>query len=621
MRPDHEYGLRTLPFLAELVAGARAMIRAPDAACDPAIAGCHQHPANVGECTARQLLAILTPHLFRSLTSFEHVRRVANNSPDYLQSAERALSRTVASFARLLRARGTPIDIIARELQTVALAHLWSRQWALAPTCAAAEPSDEAAYADPDLLGLVANSAPMMVSLLRAVVDETASHAYKASPLTVNHHAAREAIPLYTPSQLQGVRRLFAIARDVLAPKLKRFGDEGVKRWTQIDYEQSSLLSHMRGLSRNRLASGQVDKRLMPLHYAELVCRGLPALRQRVLSAERALHRAVPSPPGADHTNLHRLTMRFHAALTEYMVVAIITAEGLREKNLRGARLGWHILPELERDAQGVAVGITRVITRFRGDDPQWVRLKQTHEPGGGSSPRARTREWSWPPGIVDHRLLFIYLRDVRTAHARRAGLLSADAIIDLHTDRRALFISPRPRATRSDAEAGGNYSRGILSDVFGRALFWMARDVLARPGLPGRYVDACKSDSQYRGLFGAHAIRSLAATWWGGLRNRWDFAEAYTNDLQPTLHVHYSKIPTWMARAVGSGGPQDPTFWNDVLDVLVSDQSSKQDWAHFWDTFDPDATYTVNTVRARLRRDTGLFARDISKPVARCSS
>ena len=72
------------------------------------------------------------------------------------------------------------------------------------------------------------------------------------------------------------------------------------------------------------------------------------------------------------------------------------------------------------------------------------MRLKQTREPGGGSSPRARTREWSWPPGSVDHR------------------------------------------------------------------------------------------------------------------------AEAYTNALQPTRHAFCAKIPTWMARAVGSGGPQDPTFWND---------------------------------------------------------
>ena len=360
----------------------------------------------------------------------------------------------------------------------------------------------------------------------------------------------------------------------------------------------------MSDLSRQRLATGQVDKRLMPMHYAELVCRGLPALRARVLLAERELQVAAALDTSADRLRAARLTTRFHELLTEYMVVAIITAEGLREKNLRGARLGWHILPELDCDDRGEAIGIRRLITRFRGDDPAWVRLKQTHEPGGGSSPRARTREWSWPPGIVDHRLLFIYLRDVRTAHAHRAGLLPLHDRIDLRTDTLALFISPRARAVRSEADAGGNFSRGILSDVFGRALFWMARDVLGRPGLPRSYAAACKADSDFRGLFGAHVIRSLGATWWGGLRNRWDFAEAYTNDMQPTLHAFYSKIPTWMARAVGSGGPQDPTFWNDLLDVIMSEQSSQLDWAGFWDDFDPQASYSASDVRARLARE-----------------
>ena len=603
-RAEYEYGLRTLPFLAELMTCVTALPPAPDGPRDTDPAVLEQLRTRPAEVPARQLLALLTPHLFRSFEAFEQLRLIANNSPDYVYSAERAVTRAVASYARLLYANDPRVEVVASELRTLSLTHFWSKQWAARVAVSEQPAADPSAFADPDLHGLVADSGAVMVPLLRAIYDEMSRQAYRASPLTVNRHAAQEFVPLYTPSQIQGVRRLYAIAKDVVAPKLHTFGDEGRKRWKQIEFERTSLLSHMSDLSRQRLATGQVDKRLMPMHYAELVCRGLPALRGRVLLAEREQQVAAALDTSADRLRAARLTTRFHELLTEYMMVAIITAEGLREKNLRGARLGWHILPELDCDDQGEAIGIRRLITRFRGDDPAWVRLKQTHEPGGGTSPRARTREWSWPPGIVDHRLLFIYLRDVRTVHAHRAGLLPLHARIDLRTDTLALFISPRARAVRSEADAGGNFSRGILSDVFGRALFWMARDVLGRPGLPRSYAAACKADSDFRGLFGAHVIRSLGATWWGGLRNRWDFAEAYTNDLQPTLHAFYSKIPTWMARAVGSGGPQDPTFWNDVLDVIMNEQSSQLDWAGFWDGFDPQASYSASDVRARLVRE-----------------
>lgn len=603
-RPQHEYGLRTLPFLTELMTCVAALPAASDGPRDVDPTVLELLRTRPGEVPARQLLAFLTPHLYRSFAAFEQYRLIANNSPDYVYSAERALTRAVASYARLLYANDPRVEVVASELRALSLTHFWSTQWAARGDVSEPHAADPSDFADPDLHGLVADSGAVMVPLLRAIYDEMASQAYRASPLTVNRHAAQEFVPLYTPSQIQGVRRLYAIAKDVVAPKLQTFGDEGRKRWKQIEFEQTSLLSHMSDLSRQRLATGQVDKRLMPMHYAELVCRGLPALRERVLHAERELQLAAALHTSADRLRAARLTTRFHELLTEYMMVAIITAEGLREKNLRGARLGWHILPELDCDDQGEAIGIRRLITRFRGDDPAWVRLKQTHEPGGGTSPRARTREWSWPPGIVDHRLLFIYLRDVRTVHAHRAGLLPLHERIDLRTDTLALFISPRARTQRSEAEAGGNFSRGILSDVFGRALFWMARDVLGRPGLPRSYADACKADSEFRGLFGAHVIRSLGATWWGGLRNRWDFAEAYTNDLQPTLHAFYSKIPTWMARAVGSGSPQDPTFWNDVLDVIMSEQSSQLDWAGFWDRFDPLASYSASDVRARLAQE-----------------
>jgi hypothetical protein len=179
---------------------------------------------------------------------------------------------------------------------------------------------------------------------------------------------------------------------------------------------------------------------------------------------------------------------------------------------------------------------------------------------------------------------------------------LGEEAAYDPEADRWALFLSPRPRPRRDGAQAGGGYSRAVLSDLVGRSLFWMARDLLGRPGLPATYRESCRRGHPLRGLFGAHVIRSLGATWWGGVRNRWDYAEAYTNDLQPTLHAHYAKIPTWMARAVGTGGTDDPTWWSAVVDVVVTEMDSHLDWDGFWRGFDPERRWDAAAVRGVLR-------------------
>ncbi|WP_396202476.1 hypothetical protein, partial [Gemmatimonas sp.] len=100
-RPEHEYGLRTLPFLAELMTCVTALPPAPDGPRDTDPAVLEQLRTRPGEVPARQLLAFLTPHLFRSFEAFEQCRLIANNSPDYVYSAERALTRAVASYARL----------------------------------------------------------------------------------------------------------------------------------------------------------------------------------------------------------------------------------------------------------------------------------------------------------------------------------------------------------------------------------------------------------------------------------------------------------------------------------------------------------------------------------------
>ena len=596
-----EYGLQALPFLPLLLSAVATRGGGAPSPDDMGRRG--------GAWRARELLRLLAPHLEHALVVFEERRLAAHGSTDYLHSAERALSRCVASVARLRVGDGVPMEALAEELGALTLGQFWTRRRHVADADGGEGPRQGVQAEDPDLDGLVPDGDALSAPLLRAVADELAAHSYRASPLVVSAQAERLPVPLYTPSVVQVVRRMYAVARDALRPKLQAAGEAGQHRWRTIEFEQRALVSHMTAVARRRRATGQVDKRLLPLHWGEVVCCGLPALREEALAAEAAWERWQEAGRAGGSERGGRVERRWHRALTAYLVTAVFTAEGLREKNLRGARLGMQVRPDWRRDQRGRVVGIERVVTHFRGDDPTWVRLKQTHDSGGGSSPRMRVREWQWPPGIVDHRLLYRYVTDVRPALARRAGLLGEEADYDPEQDRWALFLSPRPRPRRDGAEAGGGYSRAVLSDLVGRSLFWMARDLLGRPGLPATYREACRRGHPLRGLFGAHVIRSLGATWWGGVRNRWDYAEAYTNDLQPTLHAHYAKIPAWMARAVGTGGPGDPTWWNAVVDVVVTEMDSGLDWDGFWRGFDPARRWDAGAVRAALRRGAGARA------------
>jgi hypothetical protein len=590
-----EYGIQALHFLPALIAAAER--RQSVAVTAVAELKFEEMPR------ARELIERLAPLMGRALVAFEVRRLAAHASADYLQSAERAVSRCIASVARLLVRDGATMDEVAAEVAGLSLVHLWTIRRTVSDTDEGPGLLQLADPGDPDLEGLVPDNRSQTAPLLRAVADEMSAHSYRASPLKVSVQAAELAVPLYTPAVVQAVRRLYAVARDALRPKLISAGEAGIARWQTIEFEQRAMLVHMTALSRRRRATGQVDKRLLPFHWGELVCVGLPALRQRAMAAEARWAEWQVTGGAANSARGLREQAAWHRALTSYVVTAVFSAEGMREKNLRGAQLGAQVRPEWSRDRQGRVVGVERVITQFRGDDPSWVRLKQTHDSGGGLSPRARVREWQWAPGLVDHRLLYRYLSEVRPKMAVRAGLLAEGSAYDVDRDQWALFISSRPCSGRSGGRAHGGFSPGILSDLVGRNLFWIVRDVLKRQGIPSTYREACRNGNPMRGLFGAHVIRSLAATWWGGLRNRWDYAEAYTNDLQPTLHAHYSKIPSWMARAVGTGGPSDPTWWGELVDVMVSEMDSTLDWDGFWREFDPAREWQAEQVRRRLRR------------------
>jgi hypothetical protein len=52
---------------------------------------------------------------------------------------------------------------------------------------------------------------------------------------------------------------------------------------------------------------------------------------------------------------------------------------------------------------------------------------------------------------------------------------------------------------------------------------------------------ESSERTTEWRFLFGAHSIRTLIATYWGGVREDWAYASFLTNDTETTLRRAYN--------------------------------------------------------------------------------
>ena len=77
------------------------------------------------------------------------------------------------------------------------------------------------------------------------------------------------------------------------------------------------------------------------------------------------------------------------------------------------------------------------------------------------------------------------------------------------------------------------------LSSLFGQTVHWIVRDVLGRTEVPA-WDDPTRM-TEWRGLFSAHASRSLIVTYWGGLRGDWLYACWLTGDTERTPAARYA--------------------------------------------------------------------------------
>lgn len=277
----------------------------------------------------------------------------------------------------------------------------------------------------------------------------------------------------------------------------------------------------------------------------------------------------------SEHPAVKKAYQEAHAWLERYLVAALIMDDGLRLKQYVRGCWGHNIIADWRRDSTGAITGIARVRTHWSGDrcGPAPLKIqfvsKRTRELTG----RRRTVR----PGVVDHELLWRYLRDVRhpaiTANppssrrkGRRGGVVNTpvaregyDPIKDAEA-KLPLFYS----------KAGhGEYSQDVISsDRFGRALHWIAVNAL------GRDLPAWGNlDKQWRALWSAQISRLHIASYWmlvrpadGGVV----IATHLTMDKAETLQKYYTQVNKLYVDAPKEGSPEDPAAYDACIDRLI---------------------------------------------------
>jgi hypothetical protein len=475
--------------------------------------------------------------------------RAENHSPAYAEEMAHCGSWIVASLIRL----GEPTKDM-----TLADLFLVRRVVVVARTTAAkaeqiAKQGQAARYAAPRAVG---DGSTEQHSLLHCCLDVSAPISYAASPLRLSNSVhEHDPIPVYTESLVANLTLVFLLTQ-------RFFGDELGRRapqvWGEILATNSSLRLHVATYNKPRLLVGRKAKKLVVALWPQAVCMGLPYLRRAALEARRAVDERQRSRGHLESRTSSTLLLQYYETLRTYVVTAILLDDSLRGSNYSGALANVHFLPTPIIEG-GKWRGFAAVRTAFRGDDEPGVRLKRLRR--GSKEVNERVRPLS--PGIVDMDLLFEWWTKARPFYLAQAGLIPSVDAFDPAFDRFAVFPTGRPDpAQRADRMWRGQMSEETLSGFFGRALHEISVEVLGHSDLPAWDDPARKLT--HRGLFGAHIVRQLVGTYFGGVRDRWREAEYRSNDCRATLQNHYVAFAEGMNTRLHARGPTG-AFWFDT--------------------------------------------------------
>lgn len=427
------------------------------------------------------------------------------------------------------------------------------------------------------------------MSLFRSIVESAARESAARSPLTLieTEGIRRDGeVPFYTLKVRQDAMYAFMLTNAIYGAAMQKADRD---RWLRIAAEYDIVRQQIAERTDASRTRGHLDKSRILLLWPQAVCIGLHALRQRVLAVEARKDAFYARRGHFDTTTGRRILKEFDEVLKEYVLTAVLLDDGLRIKNYAGAMAGEHLKPEVVRDRSDRWVAFRRMETSFRGFDTPEVSLKVARDVR--EAERCRTRLLT--PGVVDHRLLYIYWTESRPRDLVRRGTLRSVEQFSPDTDHFAVFIAPRAGGRRKIRRSpvderrrrSGQYTPDQLSKIIGRVLHWMVRDVLGRD-VPA-WDDPVRT-KEWRGVFAAHVTRTLLATYFGGIRKDWVYACEVTDDTEITLRRNYVKIRSAVVARLREAGPENPHHFDAVIDRMRAGRDG-DDWDAFWAAFDPN--------------------------------
>lgn len=571
-----ERGLGSLPNLPELLAER----------------GCHRDPRHMRQ---EELVQILAPTMHGALERYLAEGRRRNRRPGWIDDQIGMTSRIAASAIRL-----------GYDVSTMTYVDLWTRTTIVTRTDSGDDVDPVfAAVMGPDYVHEEEST------LIRCMADEMSRLSYRNSPIEVvtaeplpSHH-----VPIYTARVIQDLKYSYLLVREVFGEMLQKHRRS---TWEAVSVEYGSLMKMIHKHNKDLHTKNHKPKGLVPILWPQAVCLFLPWLMSRVEEARATLNQFFRSH-GRAGSRTHRTHMlAFDEALKEYVLAALLLDDGLRIKNYAGALANRHVMPTVEKDRRGTWLRITGLSTCFRGvaDHPS-VTLKVAKDEVGAE--RIRIRAVS--PGIVRFDYVQEYWLGTRPRDLVRRGALARVEDFNPDQDDYAFFISPRTGGRKSAkkikeayAAAHGCFGEDYLSNIFGRRFHQYIREVM-KLDVPA-WEDPVRT-REWRGIFTAHIVRLLIATYFGGILGDWGTACYLTDDTEQTLKRNYNRVSDRIAALMHVDGAENPRYFNDVI-VRARRLRPGDNWRAFWQGFDPnqlaDSLNALTAVReqtppARRRR------------------
>lgn len=565
-------GIRSIPDLAErMTAGAARLASAGNSAPTPWTPG--RHPADM---PVLDILDLVAPEFaWATRTYVDWARGEGMKSEAWIAEVEDTASVLVAELARM-----------REDVTTLDYMDLYTERRQVPRTGAAQASGSKRAPA---------RGAMDDVTLLRKLVDIAAPASFARSPLTLPEEQAQAAVPYYTPAIFNNVIAVWTVVAQAYGVGLGYAEAEGhAEEWRSIEREHDRVIQRMKKHNAGRQVGGQKNKDLVKVTWGQAVCVGLlekwRTARERRMAWHLAFERnggATVPEAAATRPAVEAARRAYCRALREYVQAAVLLDDGMRIRNYANARNGLNVhIVGAQDPTTGLWQRVDTVTMTFRGYDRVAGTKKKRQESTGAEG--KRTRQLS--RGVVDHELFADYLNECRIDDLVRARLIASREVYAPARDRWALFVST---SVGKKKRKYGGYTEAALSKRFGRFLHRLCRDLLDLRDEEGRTIPtwaelrAATPDGKalrlkWRGLWNAHVLRQLIATFIGGLMQNWIEAVARTHDTIATLQNIYLNHEALVNDLNKRVGIQRADWFVPVCRRLIAGEEI------VWATFDP---------------------------------